>query len=66
MCDVVGVHTISAKSVHGALSDLVLGQFGDEVGLMAIVSGTHGHVSLAASIDDVEKITLDESLLTWR
>ena len=65
-CDIVGLHPKSTQRVDSALSYLMFGQFGNEVSLVPVVGCANCHVSLAAAINDIEKITLDESLLTWR
>ena len=59
--------TIAAHGVERQLSDLVFREFGDEVGIVAVVGEADGHVGLTSAGDHTEVITLYESVVAlWR
>ena len=65
--DVACADTIAAHGVEGKLSDFVLREFGDKVGIVAVVGEADGHVGLTTSGDDTKVITLYESVVAfWR
>ena len=65
-CDEVRVDPIFTHRVDSDLSDFVLRQLRNENGLMAVVGTADGHVSLAAARDNVELVSLNKTIVTFR
>ena len=64
--DEIGPHAVFAQRIDRRLADLVLREFRDEVSLVAVVGARNGHVGLAAAIDDVKRIGLNEARVSGR
>ena len=63
--DEIRVYAKLAQSVDGTLANLVLGQLGYEVGLVAIVCAAYSHIGFSTAIYHIKVFTLNESFLTW-
>jgi len=63
--DVACADAVAAHGVDGQLTDLVAGQFGDEVSLMAVVGEADGYVGLPTAGDDTEVVALNESVISF-
>ena len=64
--DEIGPHAVFAQRIDRRLADLVLRELRDEVSLVAVVGARNGHVGLAAAIDDVKRIGLNEARVSGR
>ena len=64
--DEIGPHAVFAQRIDRRLADLVLRELRDEVSLVAVVGALNGHVGLAAAIDDVKRIGLNEARVSGR
>ena len=62
----IGPDAVFAQRVHRRLADLVLRELRDEISLVTVVGARNGHVGLAAAIDDIERIGLDETGVAGR
>ena len=62
----IGLHAILAQRVHRRLADLMFRELRDEIGIVAIVGARNGYVGLAAAVDDVERIGLNETRIAGR
>ena len=60
----VGVYAVTTQSVDGSLTDLVLGELGHEISIVAIVGAAYGHVGLAATPDDIKIVDLHETIVS--
>ena len=64
--DEIGLHAVFAQRIHRRLADLVLRELRDEISLVAVVGARNGYVGLAAAINDVERIGLNETRIAGR
>lgn len=62
-CNVIGVDTITTEGIESGLADLMLGELGHEICVMAIVGAAYGNIGLAATPDDVKVIYLHETIV---
>ena len=62
----IGPDAVLAQRVDRRLADLVLRELRDEIGFVAVIGARNSHVGLAAAVNDVERIGLNETRIAGR